>query len=133
MDWPEVFVAFLVCHAVGDYLLQTDWQARNKAGGLGGGPNAAESRRALLSHIATYTLAFLPIFVALWDSLGAGVLGVAALVAVPHFIQDDGRALMAYILRVKRCSPETARQIFTPVDQSFHLVALILVALVAGS
>lgn len=133
MDWPEVFLAFWVSHAVGDYLLQTDWQARCKRGGLQGGPAAAENRRALLSHVATYTVAFVPVLVALWDSLGAGVIGVAALVAVPHLIQDDGRALSAYIRRVKHCDEETARQIFTPVDQSFHLLALFLVALVAGS
>lgn len=133
MDWPAVFVTFVVSHAVGDYLLQTDWQARHKHGGLAGGREAAISRRALLTHVATYTLAFVPIFVALWDSLGAGVIGVAALVAVPHLMQDDGRMLMAYILRVKRCDAETARQIFTPVDQAFHLLALFLVALVAGS
>ena len=42
---------------VGDYLLQTDWQARNKRGGLGGDPVA---RRALLTHVTTYTLAFVP-------------------------------------------------------------------------
>ncbi|MEX2195142.1 MAG: DUF3307 domain-containing protein [Thermoleophilaceae bacterium] len=133
MDWSEVFVALVVCHVVGDYLLQTDWQARNKHGGLMRGPGTAESRRALFAHVAIYTLAFVPVFAALWDSLGAGVLGVAALVAVPHLIQDDGRGLMVYILRVKRCDADTARQIFTPVDQSFHLVALFLVALVAGS
>lgn len=133
MDWPGVFAAFVVSHVVGDYLLQTDWQARHKNGGLGSGPGVARSRRALLSHVALYTLAFVPVLVALWDSLGAGVFGIAALVAGPHLVQDDGRALMAYILRVKRCDAETARQIFTPVDQSFHLLALFLVALVAGS
>ena len=133
MDWPEVFAAFVVCHVVGDYLLQTDWQARNKHGGLRGGPGTAQSRRALFSHVAIYTFSFVPILVPLWDSLGAGVLGVAALIGIPHLVQDDGRALMVYILRVKRCDTETARQIFTPVDQSFHLVALFLVALVAGS
>lgn len=133
MDWPEVFAAFVVSHAVGDYLLQTDWQARNKHGGLAGGRAAAENRRALLAHVAVYTIAFVPVLVALWDSLGAGTLGVAALVAIPHLIQDDGRALTAYITRVKRCDADTARQIFTSVDQSFHLLALFLVALVAGS
>ena len=130
MDWPEVFAAFIVCHAVGDYLLQTDWQARNKRGGLGADPLR---RRALFSHVALYTLAFVPVFVALWDSLGAGVLGVAALVFVPHLVQDDGRLLTSYIRRVKGCDAVTMDSIFTSVDQSFHLVALFLLALLAGS
>ena len=33
MSWVSVFAAFLVAHMVGDYLLQTDWQARHKRGG----------------------------------------------------------------------------------------------------
>ena len=35
MSWVAVFAGFLVAHMVGDYLLQTDWQARHKRGGLG--------------------------------------------------------------------------------------------------
>ena len=130
MDWTEVFAAFVVCHAVGDYLLQTDWQARNKRGGLGPDP---VRRRALFSHVALYTFAFVPILVALWDSVGAGVFGLAALVFIPHLIQDDGRLLTTYIRRVKGCDAATMDSIFTSVDQSFHLVALFLLALLAGS
>jgi hypothetical protein len=54
---PAIFVVLYVCHQVGDYLVQTDWQARNKAGGLGADPVA---RRALFAHVTTYTLAFAP-------------------------------------------------------------------------
>ena len=34
VSWVSVLAGFLVAHMVGDYLLQTDWQARNKRGGL---------------------------------------------------------------------------------------------------
>ena len=37
MNWVSVLAVFLVAHMVGDYLFQTDWQARNKRGGLSGG------------------------------------------------------------------------------------------------
>ena len=57
MEWTEIFAVFIVSHLVGDYLLQTEWQALNKRGGLSRDP---VSRRALLSHISTYTLAFVP-------------------------------------------------------------------------
>ena len=57
VSWVSVFAGFLVAHMVGDYLLQTDWQARHKRGGLGGDPVA---RRALVTHVTTYTLAFVP-------------------------------------------------------------------------
>jgi hypothetical protein len=130
VEWDEVFVVFLVCHLVGDYLFQTDWQARNKRGGLGADPTA---RRALLSHVSSYTIAFVPVFVALWDSLGAGVLGIAGLVFLPHLIQDDGRLVSAWLERVKRCDPADVIRLFTPVDQSFHMLVLLLVAFAAGS
>ena len=49
MSWVSVFAAFLVAHMVGDYLLQTDWQARHKRGGL----TDPAARRPLLTHVAT--------------------------------------------------------------------------------
>src|SRR6478752_7321097 len=104
MAWVEVFSAFVVCHLAGDYLLQTDHQARHKHGGLGADP---VRRRALLAHIATYTLAFVPALIWLADDLHAGVLWVAALIAVPHLVQDDGRLIERYITHVKGAPPAT--------------------------
>ena len=70
MSWVSVFAGFLVAHMVGDYLFQTDWQARHKRGGLGGDPVA---RRALLTHVTTYTLAFLPAFIWIGSELDVGL------------------------------------------------------------
>ena len=36
MPWVEIFAVFFVSHQVGDYLIQTDWQAMHKRGGLSG-------------------------------------------------------------------------------------------------
>jgi hypothetical protein len=130
MPWVEVFAAFVVCHLVGDYLLQTDWQALNKRGGLGADPLA---RRALMSHIATYTLAFVPALVWLADDIGAWAIATGALIAVPHWIQDDGRLLSAYIVRVKHAHPREIPSVAAAADQSFHFLALFLTALVVGS
>ena len=67
---------------VGDYLFQTDWQARHKRGGLSGDRVAL---RALCTHVATYTLAFLPAFVWIADELDAGWAVLAAvLIALPQ-------------------------------------------------
>ena len=49
VSWVSLFAAFLVAHMVGDYLFQTDWQARNKRGGLSGGV----ALRALTTHVTT--------------------------------------------------------------------------------
>ena len=129
MPWVEVFAAFVVCHLVGDYLLQTDWQALHKRGGLGPDP---VSRRALVSHIASYTLAFVPALIWLADDIGAWAIGVAALVAVPHMVQDDGRLLAAYMVRVKHTDPRANPSVAAAADQTFHFVALFLTALLAG-
>ncbi|MGH2763819.1 MAG: DUF3307 domain-containing protein [Thermoleophilaceae bacterium] len=129
MPWVEVFAAFVVCHLVGDYLLQTDWQARHKRGGLGPDP---QSRRALASHIASYTLAFVPALVWLSDDIGAWAVGIGALIAAPHFVQDDGRLLAAYITRVKHADCQANPGVTAAADQAFHFLALFLTALLAG-
>lgn len=130
MPWVEVFAVFIVSHVVGDYVLQTEWQARNKHGGLRG---TAEQRRALVSHIVSYTIAFVPSLIWLWDSLEGGVFGVAALIAIPHLIQDDGTLLNAYSLRFKKADLRANPLLGSALDQSFHIVALFGAALVAGS
>lgn len=129
MPWVEVFAVFLVCHLVGDYMLQTEWQAVNKAGGLTG---SREMRRALFSHIATYTLSFVPALIWLWSSIGPWVFGVAAVIAVPHLIQDDGRLLADYSIRVKKADLATNPPLAAALDQSFHILALFLTALLVG-
>jgi hypothetical protein len=130
LNWVEVFAVLLVSHLVGDFLLQTDWQAQHKQNGLSQDPIA---RRALRNHVATYMLAFLPALV--WvgvESSFAEAVGVALLVAVPHWIQDDGRLLDAYMARVKGLSQHSAG-LRVAVDQSFHVVFLFATALLVGS
>jgi len=129
MPWVEVFAAFVVCHLVGDYLLQTDWQALNKRGGLGPDPRA---RRALLSHIAGYTLAFVPALIWLADEIGAWAVATAALIAAPHLIQDDGRLLTLYMVRAKHTDGANIPAVAAAVDQTFHILALFLTALLVG-
>lgn len=128
VDWVEVFAVFAVSHLVGDFLLQTDWQATHKFGGLGPKP---ESRRALLAHTVTYTLAFVPALIWLSTDIGAWALGVAVLIALPHMIQDDGRLLDTYLRRVKRVQGDPPGGLRLALDQSFHMVFLFLLALLA--
>ncbi len=130
MQWVDVFAVFLVSHLVGDYLLQTDWQARHKHRGLSADRIA---RRALLTHILTYTLAFVPALVWIAGERGAVTLAIAAAVAVPHLVQDDGRLVAAYVRRVKRCQGDAVRMVGAAVDQTLHVVALFALALATGS
>jgi hypothetical protein len=129
MPWVEIFAVFIVSHLVGDFLLQTDVQAMHKRGGLGAGGQAA---RGLLSHTLTYTLAFVPALVWLSTDIGFEAIGIGLLVALPHMIQDDGWLLDVYMRRVKGVEPEPGGLLIA-VDQAWHVLALFLVALLAGS
>jgi Protein of unknown function (DUF3307) len=130
VPWVEVFALLVVSHLVGDFLLQTEWQARNKPGGLGRDP---VSRRALLSHMAGYTVAMVPVTVWMATEIGAAALAVAALVVVPHLLQDDGRPILWFIRHVKRVPGRPGGVLVMAVDQSAHVVALLGAALVASA
>lgn len=131
MSWVEVFAVFVVSHLVGDFVLQNDSQAMHKYGGLGRDP---VRRRALFGHVAVYALCFVPAAIWIGDELSAAAaIGLVALVAVPHLVQDDGRLLTAYMARVKDAHAEPGTLLFTMVDQSFHVVALFLTALLAST
>jgi hypothetical protein len=130
VDWSDVFVVFVLSHLVGDFAVQTEWQAAHKRGGLGPDPVA---RRALAAHVLTYTLSFVPAFIWLWDGLGAGVLALAALLAGTHYIQDDGRALVAYVRTVKRTDPAAHPTVMLALDQTFHAMVLFGLALAAAA
>ena len=127
MLWVEVFAVFVICHLVGDFLLQTNWQATHKIGGLG---RDRVSRRALISHTVTYTAAFIPALVWIGIEIGAGwAVGVGVLIAIPHMLQDDGRALDAYMRDVKGVGENPPPGLRLAVDQTGHFIALFGLAL----
>jgi hypothetical protein len=130
MPWVEIFAVFIVSHLVGDFLLQTDVQAIHKRGGLGA---HGEHTRGLVSHTITYTLAFVPALIWLSTDIGAWAIGVGLLIGLPHMIQDDGRLLDIYMRRVKGTEPVPGSGLLIAVDQAFHVLALFLLALLAGS
>jgi len=130
VSWVEVFVGFVVAHLVGDYLVQTDWQARNKFRGLAGDPLA---RRALATHVVTYTLTFVPVLVWIGSEVSVGWAILAALlVGLPHLVIDDGRPVRAYLHRVKGVE-EIDRGLAGSVDQTFHVVCLWALAMLIGA
>jgi hypothetical protein len=128
MTWPAVLAAFLVCHLAGDLLLQTEWQALTKVRGWGD----REGRRALVAHVLTYTLPYLPVLVWIGDERGAlRAVVVALLIFVPHIVIDDGRLVGVWLREVKH-SPHPAPSLRLMVDQSFHIVCLLGVAVLAA-
>ena len=130
MSWVDAFAGFLVAHMVGDYLFQTDWQASHKRGGLTGD---GVSKRALWSHVTTYTIAFLPVFVWIAVRLDARIAVIAGvLVFLPHLVVDDGRIVVGYVRRVKRADVRNLG-LLSSVDQSFHVLSLTAVAILVGA
>ena len=129
MNWAKVFVVLFVSHVVGDYLLQTDWQAVHKRGGLA--LRAGDARRALFTHVGVYTLTFIPVLVV--ADLGWELAWIFPAIFVPHLIQDDGRLLHGYMKRIKHIDPTGNLPVSIAVDQTFHLVALLVLALVIGT
>jgi hypothetical protein len=128
MTWAAVYVVLLVSHIAGDFLFQTEWQALNKSRGLG---RSREARRALRNHALTYTAAFLPGLVWIATERGDALpVLLALLITLPHVIVDDGRLLRSWMHEVKH-SPDPAPGLTIMVDQSWHLVLLLPVALLA--
>jgi hypothetical protein len=128
MSWPGAMLALLVSHVVGDVLLQTDWQAVTKTGGLGD----ARARQALFRHVAIYTIAFIPALV--WigaETTPARAMAVGALVAIPHLLVDDGRLVRTWV-RVVKHVPQPVLALTIAVDRSLHVVCLFGAALVAA-
>jgi hypothetical protein len=130
MNWGELFVLFFVSHQFGDFVLQTDWQAMHKREGLGRNP---ESRRALLSHVFVYTCAFIPALIWISSRLHWKVLVIAAAIAIPHLIQDDGRLVQIYARRVKGLDPANGRIVMLLLDQALHMMALFGIALLVSA
>jgi Protein of unknown function (DUF3307) len=127
--WEAVFAVFVVSHIVGDFVLQTEWQALNKRGGLSSTNRVA--RRALVSHVLVYTLCFAPALIWVVDRTTALAVGLVPVIFIPHLLQDDGRALVAWNRRVKNATFEPNHPVYIAVDQSFHVVVLFATALLA--
>jgi len=127
MTWSAVLVALLVSHAVGDILLQTDWQAGNKVRGFGD----PLGRRALLQHVAVYMVAFIPALIWIGENTSAPrAVAVGALVAIPHVVIDDGHLVRLWLRDVKGAE-RPAPGLTIAVDQCFHLLCLLGAALLA--
>ena len=130
MPWVEVFAVFVVSHLAGDFIIQTEFQATHKHGGLG---RDRTSRRALASHTLCYTACYAPALVWIAGHVSGGAVAATALaIGVPHGLQDDGTALKWWMRNVKR-TPVAPGVLAMAVDQSFHMVALLLLAIVVGT
>jgi len=115
-----VFETLIVAHIAGDWLLQTEWQAVNKA----------HNWRALWSHVFVYHLLVLIALVARVGYDDFRVYVVVAVLAVTHAFLDRGWPVhrLMRLLRVTVDRPPD-RWLTTAFDQSIHIVLLALATL----
>jgi len=97
---------WIYAHLIGDYLLQTDWMARNKKG----------STIACLTHVLVYMLPFCFTHMAWWQLL---------LIGSQHFLQDRTHFVARYMRftgsRVFSAPPYSPWSVIV-VDNVFHIL-----------
>lgn len=128
-----IFLLLLCGHFLGDWVVQTDWMAANKAwveGDYAAGPRYWTTVRANQAHCLTYHLTMAAFVVPVWHTWGtAAALAVSW---VTHgFI--DRRWPVRWLMRHTR-SPGFSEQLWGVIatDQALHLTILALIAVVAG-
>ena len=142
MSAGELFLLLLVGHLLGDWVVQTDWQAANKGWkpeewrgidvALYGAARHAWffSMRANQAHCLTYHLTMAAVVLPAWHTRGTAA--ALAISWVSHgFI--DRRWPVRNLLRATG-SPVFAEQAWGVIaaDQALHLSILAVVAFVAG-
>lgn len=114
----RLFDWLILAHLVGDYLVQTEFEALNKA--LGRFWN-----RALISHCMKYTLCFVPVVLAFGVS-PAWLL----LIYGSHMVFDRRWPIVWWRTYVTRNSEESIKATFwltVAIDQIFHFLILVVI------
>ena len=116
-----ILESLLLAHLLGDWILQTNWQARNKQ----------HNWRAMISHVVVYHLVVLAVLVVrfgFWDGrVYAVVLGLAATHA---FL--DRRWPVEWLMKAlgNATRNDSDRWLAVMFDQSIHILLLGLATLI---
>jgi hypothetical protein len=117
------FEILLLAHVVGDWLLQTEWQALNKA----------HSWRAMGAHVLTYHAVLLAALVLRFGAGNPYVYAVTVVLALTHAVIDRPPTVLRVmrVLRITRERPPE-RWLAIVVDQCIHVVLLAAAAMWLG-
>jgi hypothetical protein len=115
-----LFESLILAHILGDWLLQTEWQAVNKL----------HDWRPLLAHVAVYHLVMLAVlFLRFGFRDPYSYIAVAALALSHAFLDRQWPVLgLMRVLRITRERPPE-RWLTVALDQSLHLLLLGLATL----
>jgi hypothetical protein len=117
----SLFDKLLVAHLVGDWLLQTEWQALNKS----------KNNRALFSHISIYSLVIFGVLVITFGFRNPSIYLMVLMLAVSHALLDLGWPVVHFMRRFRLIvdrPPE--RWLVMAVDQVLHIVLLAFAAII---
>lgn len=120
-----VFLVLLAGHLVGDWVVQSDWQATNKT----------RSWAALTAHVASYHLVMgllllIPILRDSWPAWKA--LAALTVSATTHAVIDRRRPVRALMRAAGSPGFATVEWGVIAVDQALHLFILAMLALLLG-
>jgi hypothetical protein len=133
-----IALGLLVGHEIGDYPVQTDWQALHK-GAPGHNPAAVEpvplaiTWKANQWHVATYHLALAATVASTCAALGVRVSPRRALAALAlsygtHTVLD--RRVLVHWLMDAKGTPRDLRHVRIGIDQAGHRLVLLACALI---
>lgn len=110
-----IFEALIMAHVLGDFLLQTEWQAQNKKTHL----------RALLAHVSVYHLVVLVILYTGFSYSLVTLIPVVLVLAIAHAVLDGSPVVRGFIRLLKiAVHRDPERWLVLAVDQSLHLLLL---------
>lgn len=110
-----IFEGLVLAHLLGDWLLQTEWQAENKQ----------QSWTALSVHLLIYHAVVLGVVMLGFGLRGLPVLWVMIVLIFTHAMLDR-RTILLWLMKVLRLTVKRApeRWMRIAVDQSLHLLLL---------
>ena len=110
-----VFEVLLVGHVIGDWLLQTEWQALNKG----------RNWRAMLAHVIVYHIVITLLLGLKMGFSHTPIYPVILALAILHVIFDR-QHFVRWVMRALRITVdrEPQRWLSVAVDQSLHVVIL---------
>jgi len=127
--WAALFIAGFLGHLLGDYVVQTNWMAQNKAKPLFNGTDMAFT--AITLHAESWALAvFTCMALVARTAWGLAVLPLLVVVCfilgAIHWIQDR-RWPVKWLMRVTGHDPECTWLLIV-FDNTLHLVQIALAA-----
>lgn len=109
----ELFSCLLIGHLVGDFLLQNNWMAVNKA----------KNWLALITHSLVYTVT-----IYLFALIAGGIsLTAIIIIFIAHLILDRRHFVRWWLTNISKSPDIFWLQIM--IDQTFHLLILFFIAL----